>query len=127
MNEFRILLIDDDVLSLTSLAKALRLNGFEVDAFSDPEAAWQIFQENPYSIVLSDIMMKPLDGFEVLDLIKSTNPTTRVILFTGFFTDKRSNEAIAMGAEKVYSKPVPIEDIIAELNKSIFKKGGSYE
>lgn len=113
--DLKILLVDDDMLSLTSMGKALKLNGFDVDMFSDPEKAWTAFQLSKYHFVFSDIMMKPIDGIDFLKKVKEISPLTNVFLFTGFFTETKQKEAIMYGAERVYSKPVPIKEIIDNL------------
>lgn len=115
MKDFKVLLIDDDVLSLKSMAGAFRLHGLDVDVYSDPELAWHSFKKNFYPVVMTDIMMRPIDGFTVLKRIKNLHPCTRVILFSGFFTDEKKDEALSLGADKVYSKPVPIHEILTEL------------
>lgn len=117
MCDFKILLIDDDRLSLNSMAKALKLNGYEVDMFTNPELACEVFQKKYYSMVMSDVMMQPFDGFTVLKKIKNIDQEVPVILFSGFFTDEKIQMAKALGAYETYAKPVPISDIINIFNK----------
>ena len=62
MSKVQIMLIDDDSLSLKSLKSALQLNGFMVDAFNNPLVAWDKFKKKSYDLVMTDIMMEPIDG-----------------------------------------------------------------
>lgn len=115
MNKVHILLIDDDVLSLRSLEKALQLNGFQVDAYSNPLLAWDNFKRKSYNLVMSDIMMEPIDGFRMLRLFQNANPDIRIILFTGNLTNTVRAQAERIGADHFFNKPIPIEKIFTIL------------
>ncbi|MBN1968761.1 MAG: response regulator [Candidatus Delongbacteria bacterium] len=121
MNETTILLIDDDALSLNSLARGLRLNGIKVDAFNSPVEALEKFNKTNYNIVLSDIMMPIVDGFEILRRIKAVNEEIKVILFTGFYTVEIGQKARFLGADKLFIKPVQIRELAELIDFLIFQ------
>ncbi|MBC8479037.1 MAG: response regulator, partial [FCB group bacterium] len=106
------MIIDDDPLSLKSLKNAMQLNGYPVDAFTDPAEAWARFDAKAYDLVMTDIMMHPLDGIELLRLIRQKSSRTRVIVFTGHHLESVRNNALLTGADYYYTKPIPIEEII---------------
>lgn len=123
VKDIEILLIDDDSLSLNSLARALTLNGIKVDPFQDPVKALQKFIQTRNPIILSDIMMPGIDGFDILKRVKSINSETKVILFTGFYTEEIGQKAKLMGADKLFRKPVQTEQLIDLIN--LLKNRGS--
>jgi len=109
----RIMIIDDDPLSLKSLKNALQLNGFSVDAYTDPTEAWARYDVEPYDLVMTDIMMHPMDGIELLRLIRQRSSRTCVIVFTGHHLESVQKNAMSTGADYYYTKPIPIEEIIS--------------
>ncbi len=113
----KIILIDDNDLSLQTMQKSFRLNGYHVDASNNPKKALAMHKLNHYDLVLSDIMMPDLNGFQLATKIKAATPTTKVILFTGFYTDEKARLGLAAGADRVYPKPLPIFEILDELKQ----------
>jgi DNA-binding response OmpR family regulator len=69
-NSKRILLVDDEADVISLFKMVLEMNGFEIDAYSDPEAALSNFKPNSYGLALLDIRMAPLNGFELYKKIK---------------------------------------------------------
>lgn len=125
MQGFKVLLIDDDILCLNSMARAFKLFGLDVDYFSSPEQACKAYEAAQHSVVITDVRMKDMDGFSVLKKVKSINNETKVIFITGF-KDKRIREAINHGVEEVYEKPVAIKEIVLRLNES-FRNINTYK
>ncbi len=113
----KIILIDDNELSLHTMQKSFKLNGFNLDAETNPNIALEKHFHNNYDLILSDIMMPNLNGFQLTKLVKDRTPTTRVILFTGFFTKEKAEEGLRVGAEEVYPKPLPIIEILEKLKQ----------
>ena len=116
MKNVEILLIDDDPLVLNSLTRALSLNGIKVDPFTDPVKALEKFSVVKHSIILSDIMMPGIDGFEILKRAKSISFDCQVILFTGFHTEEVEKRAQELGVDKLFRKPVQIEELTDLIN-----------
>jgi len=115
--KLKIILIDDNELSLQTMQKSFKLNGFILDAETNPNIALEKHFENNYDLILSDIMMPGLNGFLLTKLVKERTPSTKVILFTGYYTKEKSAEGLMAGAEEVYPKPLPIIEILEKLKK----------
>ncbi|MFL6395308.1 MAG: response regulator [Nitrososphaeraceae archaeon] len=75
----RILLVDDDVDITTSLKIGLEDNGFVVDAFNDPLLALSNFKPGIYDLLLFDIRMPQLSGFDLYDKIKKKKTITKIV------------------------------------------------
>ncbi|MBP1773749.1 MAG: Fis family two component sigma-54 specific transcriptional regulator, partial [Holophagaceae bacterium] len=104
-----ILLIDDDPAVLDMVNSALSHYGMEVHAYPDAAQALELVQ-NPaapeFDLVISDINMEGLDGFDVIHKVKATQPHLPVVLMTGQASVEYAIRAMRMGASNLYMKPI---------------------
>ena len=110
-----ILLVDDDRAVLEMVQDALSHHGMEVHAYSDPMDALALLQ-NPgapqFDLVISDINMEGLDGFDLIHRVKSTQPHLPVVLMTGQASVEYAIRAMRMGASNLFMKPIAIRDLV---------------
>ncbi|WLT30353.1 response regulator [Geothrix sp. PMB-07] len=110
-----ILLIDDDVAVLDMVQSALAHYGMEVHAYSEAAQALELIQ-NPaapeFDLVISDINMEGLDGFDVIHKVKSTHPRLPVVLMTGQASVDYAIRAMRLGAANLFMKPIAIRDLV---------------
>jgi DNA-binding NtrC family response regulator len=81
--ELNILLVDDDAGSLRGLTLALRMLKHSCDSFTDPLAAWEEFKINLYDVVITDICMPGLNGFELGTKLRQWRPDAHIIYMSG--------------------------------------------
>ncbi|WP_306591688.1 response regulator [Geothrix sp. 21YS21S-4] len=110
-----ILLIDDDPDVLDMVQTALAHYGIEVHAY--PDAAQAVdFLQTPgvpdFDLVISDINMEGLDGFDVIHKVKATRPHLPVVLMTGQSSVDYAIKALRMGASNLFMKPLAIRDLV---------------
>jgi two-component system response regulator ChvI len=114
-NSKRILLVDDEADVISLFKMVLEMNGFEVDAYTDPAAALSSFKPNSYGLALLDIRMAPLNGFELYKEMKRIDSTVEACFITAF-EDYREEfkESFPMLDEAKYfiRKPKAIEDLV---------------
>ena len=79
----KVLVVDDDKAILTMLHKALKNNGIENDLAISGEAALELLEVNKYDLILLDINMRGINGFEVIQRIRSKGLTTPVMVVSG--------------------------------------------
>ena len=118
----RILLIDDDVMILRSLERFLTLQlQHEVDSYSNVKEALEKYNKVAHPIVLSDIRMPGMDGYKLIETIKSTpdGANTDIILMTGFPDVNSTVRALRLGAYDYLKKPVSIDELETIINRSI--------
>ena len=84
MDKPSILLIDDENDIVVTLKKGLELKGFEVDAFDSSPQALQQFKPYRYDVVITEISMPILNGFEVYKLIRKQDEKVRIFFMTAF-------------------------------------------
>lgn len=115
---YRILIVDDEDINRLLLADMLDCDGWVVDQAANGQAAWELVQERPYHLVITDIKMPLMDGIELLRKIKSEHPSLPVVVVTAFASVDTAIEALRLGAFNFLRKPFSLEEI-----QSIARKG----
>lgn len=111
----KILIVDDESAARSALDTLLRREGFEVrDASDGPSALIECAKFRP-DLILLDIMMPGMNGFEVCRRIKATPETrlTPVVLITGLSASEDRIEGINAGADDFLSKPLDLNELLA--------------
>ena len=119
MKNLKILLVDDEVEFVTTLAERLRLREFQTEISTDGEDALNIFDTSDFDIVVLDVLMPGMSGLDVLKEIKSRNSNIPVILLTGHGSTKEGLEGMNLGAFDYLMKPIDIEELIEKINAAV--------
>ena len=114
-----ILIIDDEVLTLNNLKRALTKEGYEVLVADSGETGIEIFRKNRPNIVLADLMLPGIDGIEVLKQIKGMDATTSVIMITAYEIIEKAIEAMKLGAYDYLMKPFKITELKASIARAL--------
>ena len=111
----RILIVDDEVGARTALATLLRREGFEVSEVGESAAALAECASFHPDLILLDIVMPGMSGFEVCRRIKATPETrlTPVVLITGLSATEDRIQGINAGADDFLSKPIDFNELLA--------------
>jgi len=107
----RIALVDDDRNILTSVSMTLEAEGFEVETFTESEAALKRLKEKSFDVLVTDMKMRGPTGMDVLRYVKDSAPTTQVIVITGYATIETNREAEALGAYQFIAKPFKMAEL----------------
>ena len=113
-----ILLIDDEEGVRKVLSISLRSDGYGVTTAENGEQGLKLFEKGSFPIVITDIMMPGLDGFEVLKLVKELNPDTEVIVFTGQGDMEAAIKSLQLGASDFITKPVGDQVLAVALKRA---------
>ena len=113
----RVLVVDDEDTLRTVLSQELKGEGYEVEAAADGQIAIDTLKVKPFDLVLLDIKMPNVNGFEVLKYIKQSHPNLKVIMLTGFADLKNAIESKKLGAEDFVSKPYDLVDLITTIER----------
>ncbi len=113
-----ILVVDDERSIREPIEAYLAKMGYSVTACPDGAAALAAYRERPYPLVLTDILMPGLTGEELLREIKRIDPTTEVIMMTGYGTIDSAVTTIKAGAYDYIAKPFKIEELLHVLEKA---------
>lgn len=118
-------LIADDEPTLRSLLKTnLQLEGFETLTASNGEEALRIIRDETPDVVLLDVMMPVMDGWQVLEeLSKSHNRHTKVILVTAKASTESQLQGWELGCDEYLTKPFDLDDMIDRIMEVVERNG----
>jgi len=113
-----ILVIDDERAILDMLELSLSSEGYDVLTAENGEKALEIFEQQDYRLVLTDIQMPGIDGIEVLKRIKAMDNEAEVIVVTGHGDMDSAIAALQDGASDFITKPIRDEALILALERA---------
>ena len=117
------ILVVDDETDLTALfGLVLEYHGFKVDTFNDPQEALSNYKLDYYDLVILDIKMPKMDGFELYDEIKKKDHKAKVCFLTEselYYEEFRKKEYCAIDKILFIRKPIDNEELLKEVNRRI--------
>lgn len=115
-----VLVVDDEPMNITLLAGILK-STYKVKMAKDGERALKLAQADPPDLILLDVMMPGLDGYEVCRRLKSMESTrgVPVIFVTGMTDPQERARALDLGAEDCLCKPVDAGQVLDAVRKMI--------
>jgi two-component system cell cycle response regulator CpdR len=113
----RILLAEDDGDMRRFLVKALEKAGYEVVDFDNGASAYDRLREEPFNLLLTDIVMPEMDGIELARRATEIDPDLKVMFITGFAAVALNPDSNAPKDAKILSKPFHLRDLVAEVGK----------
>ncbi len=124
-----VLLVDDDDALRSTLQDALEVLEVEVDAAATGRAALERLAERNYAVVITDLVMRDVDGFAVLIEAKRRAPSCRVVMLTGHGSREVAVEAMRRGATYYIEKPVDLAELRTKVQKCLeeHRKDVEYE
>lgn len=113
----KILIVDDEPNIVMTLEYAFKKKDFEVYIARDGSEALQILEKNIPDVVLLDIMMPNVDGYQTLQYIKNTEAlkSTKVVFLTAKNKESDIEKGIQLGADKYLTKPFSVKKIVSEI------------
>jgi two-component system response regulator AtoC len=115
---YSVLVVDDEDLTLRTISRGLRDEGFDVFTASSGEDALRVFADEKPDLTLLDIVMPGMDGVEVLRQIKQSTPAAIVLMMSAYHMVDRAVEAMKLGAYDYLIKPFHLADMIATLRRA---------
>jgi len=113
----KILLAEDDTDMRRFLVKALQNAGFEVTSYDNGLSAYQRLREEPFELLLTDIVMPEMDGIELARRAAELDPDIKIMFITGFAAVALNADSTAPKHAKVLSKPVHLRELVNEVQK----------
>lgn len=118
MNNYKVLVIDDDIQVREALQTLLERNHYSVSTASSGSAGLKQVRESDPDLVLSDIMMPEMDGVEMLKRLKKMVPDLPVVLMTGYSSIEGAVKAIRHGADEYLTKPLDHVEVLHVIEKA---------
>jgi len=115
----RILLAEDDDDMRRFLVKALQKAGYQVISFGNGVEALERLKEEPFTLLLTDIVMPEMDGIELARRAADLDPEIKIMFITGFAAVALNPDNQAPADAKVLSKPFHLRDLVNEVDRLI--------
>ena len=113
----RIILAEDDNDMRRFLAKALANAGYDVVSYDNGKSAYERLREEPFTLLLTDIVMPEMDGIELARRATQLDPDLKVMFITGFAAVALNPDSQAPKDAKILSKPFHLRDLVREVEK----------
>jgi DNA-binding response OmpR family regulator len=118
----KILLVDNEADITFALENALEDYGFSIDSFNDSMLSLNSYKRNFYDLIILDIKMPNMDGFELYNKIKEIDPKVKICFLTAselFYEEYRKKRYVLgekLGEEYFIQKPIKTDDLVQKIN-----------
>lgn len=117
-----VLVVDDEKLTCLNLQHVLEKDGYHVDYALNGRDALELIEKNNYDIVITDLKMRDIDGFGVLEAAKNKDTHIEVIIITGYATVSTAVSALKKGSYHFLSKPLQLDEVRDTVRKALNKR-----
>lgn len=111
----RILIVEDDKAILRGLVDSLKAEHFEVDTSSDGEEGLGFAKRRIFDLIILDVMLPGMNGFDVCKQLRSENVRTPILMLTGKGEEIDKVMGLELGADDYVTKPFSIRELIARV------------
>lgn len=111
----KILVIEDEKRVADLLKIGLEENGYQVLVAYDGEMGWRLFQSNDFQLIISDIILPKLNGFELCKKIRKADEEIPILMLTALGTADDKLEGFDMGADDYMVKPFDFRELLARV------------
>jgi DNA-binding NtrC family response regulator len=119
MEEIHVLCIDDEEELVSAWVERLIMRGIDAEGVTNGHDAMQRVKEKKFDVVILDIKMPGISGFEIMKRIKNQDPDMPVILITGHQCQDEENEGLLAGSFECLIKPIDIEILVEKIMKAV--------
>ena len=113
----RILLAEDDDSMRGFLERALTKAGHQVTSFDNGASAYEQLMQEPFTLLLTDIVMPKMDGIELARRASELDPDLKIMFITGFAAVTLNADMGGARDAKVLSKPFHLKDLVQEVDR----------
>jgi diguanylate cyclase (GGDEF)-like protein len=110
-----LIIVDDDERLLEIFKKALSLEGYQCETASSAESALELINNMPFDIMLTDIRMPGMEGFELTQKAKKIRPDIAVIIMTAYVEEFSFDNAVEAGASDFIKKPFTLNELVLRI------------
>jgi DNA-binding response OmpR family regulator len=117
----KILIVDDENDITSSIKTGLTKNGFDVDAYTDPQKALDDFKPNVYDLSIIDVRMPKMSGFELCREIKKKDDDAKICFMTAFeiYYDEFNKVFPTINVQCFIRKPISLADLISHIRTEL--------
>jgi len=123
----RVLVVEDDQALASTLAEVLEMDGHEVEYRTSAKEAARLLGKAPWDVVVTDLLLKDGDGFEILQAARKPRPPSQVIMVTGHGSRSLAVRALREGAAYFLEKPIDMEELQAKVSRAARERAREVE
>jgi DNA-binding NtrC family response regulator len=116
-----VLIVDDEEMMRNLLNKILSREGYKIRSAEDGVAALEVLKEERVDIIISDMKMPRLNGFELLKIVKNEYPKIGVIIMTAYGDTYTVKDALLLGADEYITKPFKSYEISLVVERAYWR------
>ncbi|MFW6130152.1 MAG: response regulator [Atribacterota bacterium] len=120
-NKKNILIVDDEETIRDTLSKILEEDGFDVESVDDAEKAIKKIKNEKYNLILLDLKLNGMSGFDVLKETREINKELPIILISGYLTMENIEKACGYGIFNYIRKPFELDDLRDKIKRALKK------
>ncbi|SNS68900.1 DNA-binding response regulator, OmpR family, contains REC and winged-helix (wHTH) domain [Anaerovirgula multivorans] len=114
-----ILVVEDDIKLNQIVCAYLRNNGYAAKGCLNPREAYDLMYNNPYDLIISDIMMPEIDGYEFAETVREINKTIPILFMTAREDIKSKQKGFQAGIDDYMVKPINMDELILRVGALI--------
>ncbi|MBF0458540.1 MAG: NAD(P)H-dependent oxidoreductase subunit E [Nitrospirae bacterium] len=118
--EGNILIVDDNDIVVKSCESILTPEGFTITGTTDSSEAIELIRANDYDIVITDIHMPGIDGFELIRQVNALRPSIGIVVITGFASQQNIRDILQLGIIDYMSKPFSPHSLLETIVKAMY-------
>jgi len=122
LDKKKILIVDDDRTILTSFSEILQSKGYSIDTAESGTEAISKTEKDYFNLVLLDIKLPDMEGIDLLNSIRETNPRMMKIVVSGYASLENAVAALNRGADAYLIKPVDPEELVRIVGEKLKKQ-----
>jgi two-component system OmpR family response regulator len=122
-----VLVVDDDPQIVDLLSATLRFAGLEIVTATNGEAALETVAEAKPDVIVLDVMLPDLDGFEIVRRLRSSGTTTPVLFLTARDATTDKVAGLTIGGDDYVTKPFSVDEVVARVNVLLRRAGGDLQ
>ncbi len=120
-NDISILVVDDEAMMRNLLEKILVREGYAVKTAGNGVEALELLQHENFELIISDMKMPNMDGFELLKAVKQEYPNINVIIMTAYGDTYTVKDALLLGADEYITKPFKSHEISLVVERAYWR------
>ena len=121
----KILLVEDEIDLNNVVTKYLKKNGYSIDSIFDGEEALDYLRYGEYDLVILDIMMPKVNGFEVIKELRNNGDNTAILMLTARDSADDKVKGLDLGADDYIVKPFDFNELLARIRAVVRRKYGN--
>ncbi len=121
MSKIKVLVVDDEEVMRKLMIKILEKAGYAVETASGGNEARELLAKQEFDMVLSDVKMPDMNGFDLLKEIKAKYPTIAVIMMTAYADSYTIKDALLFGADEYITKPFKHYEVTVVLERAYWR------